>query len=246
VIVDLATPLPVTAIRIAWAEPFARKYLVQYWTGDDPIRKPTAGVWQTFAGGSVSDGKGGSALLRLATEPVTVQWLRIMMMESSNTCAGDAADKRNCVGYAMREIYLGTTTADGKFHDVIRHTPDQDQTATFCSSVDPWHAPQDLNERAGDQVGFDLFLYERRYARAASHDSDRDDYNTPEDAAVQIAYIEKRGYPISYVEMGEEPDGHYTPPGDYAALYVEFAAALHHVDPKLKLGGPIFTGEQRY
>ena len=38
-------------------------------------------------------------------------------------------------------------------------------------------------------------------------------YGTPEDAAAEISYIEKRGYPISYVEMGEEPDGHYTHAG---------------------------------
>ena len=41
-------------------------------------------------------------------------------------------------------------------------------------------------------------------------------YATPEDSAAEIAYIEKRGYPIAYVEMGEEPDGHYMPPEDYA------------------------------
>ena len=67
-------------------------------------------------------------------------------------------------------------------------------------------------------------------------------YATPEDSVAEIAYIEKRGYPISYVEMGEEPDGHYTPPEDYAALYVQWATALHKLDPKLQLGGPIFTG----
>ena len=43
-------------------------------------------------------------------------------------------------------------------------------------------------------------------------------YNTPEDAAAEIKYLENRKYPISYVEMGEEPDGHYMVPEDYAAL----------------------------
>ncbi len=32
-------------------------------------------------------------------------------------------------------------------------------------------------------------------------------YGTPDDAAAEIAYVKQRGYPISYIEMGEEPDG---------------------------------------
>jgi hypothetical protein len=67
-------------------------------------------------------------------------------------------------------------------------------------------------------------------------------YDTPENAVAEISYIEKRGYPISYVEMGEEPDGKHTLPEDYAALCLQWATALHRVDPKLKLGGPIFEG----
>jgi len=243
VFLDLASPLPVTAIRIAWAEPFATQYEVQYWTGEDPIKKPTLGVWQTFPGGLVNDGKGGNATLQLAKEPVSVQWVRILMTQSSNTCdTHGSADKRNCVGYAIRELYLGTTTDDGKFHDLIRHTADQDQTATYCSSVDPWHAPEDLDERAGDQVGFDLFFTSGVTRKLPAMIPIAMIYGTPEDAAAEIAYLEKREYVISYVEMGEEADGHYTPPEDYAALYMQFAAALHRVDAKLKLGGPIFTG----
>jgi hypothetical protein len=216
---------------------------VQYWTGDDPIKKPTLGVWQTFPGGFVVDGKGGNAILQLATEPVSVQWVRILMTQSSNTCdTHGAADKRNCVGYAIGELYLGTTTADGKFHDLIRHTADQDQTATYCSSVDPWHQPDDLDERAGEQVGFDLFFTSGVTRKLPAMIPIAMIYGTPGDAAAEIAYIEKRGYGVSYVEMGEEADGHYTPPEDYAALYLQFAAALHGVDAKLKLGGPIFTG----
>lgn len=246
VFLDLANSLPVSAIRIAWAEPYAVNYEVQYWTGEDPIKKPTLGVWVTFPGGAVREAKGGSVTLQLADQPIAVQWVRILMRRSSNTCdTHGSTDKRNCVGYAIRELYLGTTTAGGKFHDVIRHTADQDQTATYCSSVDSWHTPEDLDEHAGEQLGMDYFFTSGVTRKLPAMIPIAMIYNTPEDAAAELAYVEKQGYPVSYVEMGEEPDGHYTPPEDDAALYIQFAAALHRVDPKLKLGGPVFTGQNK-
>lgn len=246
VIMDLASRHPVAAIRIAWAEPHAKRYLVQYWTGIDmldPIKHPTLGVWQTFPGGNVTNGEGGTVTLELSSVPVLVQYVRILMTESSNTCdTHGQEDPRNCVGYSIRELYLGDTTADGNFHDLVRHTLDQDQTATYCSSVDPWHQPSDLDEEAGDQVGFDLFFTSGFTRGLPAMIPIAMLYGTPEDSAAEIAYIEKRGYPVSYVEMGEEPDGHYTNPEDYASLYIQWASALHKVDPKLRLGGPVFTG----
>src|SRR6266571_4286354 len=192
---DLSSKQDITAIRIAWAEPFATKYAVQYWTGEDPIRKPAQGSWQAFPGGVVTNGKGGNATLQLATAPVSVQWVRIWMTASSNTCdSHGSADKRNCLGYAIHEVYLGTTTADGTFHDLLRHTPDQDQTATYCSSVDPWHEPGDLAEKAGDQIGFDLFYTSGVTRGLPAMIPIAMLYNTPEDAAAEIAYLEKRGY----------------------------------------------------
>jgi hypothetical protein len=243
VFVDLASPRPLNAIRIAWADPYARRYVVQYWTGEDPIKKPTLGAWIAFPNGVVNDGHGGNPVIQLSVAPINVQYLRILMTQSSNTCdSHGSADRRNCLGYAIRELFIGTTSSDGKFHDLVLHTPDQGQTATYCSSVDPWHETADLEERAGDQVGFDLF-YTSGYTRGLpAMIPIAMLYATPEDSVAEIAYIEKRGYPISYVEMGEEPDGHYTPPEDYAALYVQWATALHKLDPKLRLGGPIFTG----
>jgi len=246
VIVDLAAKRDISAIRIHWGEPYATHYLVQYFTGEDPIKKPTAGVWQTFPNGSITDGKGGSAVLRLVSAPIPVQHIRILMTASSNTCdTHGSADKRNCMGYAIRELYIGTTSPDGQFHDLVRHTPDQDQTMTFCSSVDPWHEPANLDEKAGDQVGFDLFFTGGYTRGLPAMIPIAMIYSTPEDAVAELSYLEHRGYPISYVEMGEEADGHYTPPEDYAEIYLQFAAALHRFDPKLKLGGPIFTGVNR-
>ena len=243
VVVDLKEKDLVDAIRIDWAAPYAKHFAVQFWTGVDPINKPTEGVWATFPAGAISEGKGGEETIRLTQIPAMVQFLRVVMTESSNTCDGDGpSDPRNCVGYAIRELSVGTLSADGGLHDVVRHTPDQDQTTTYCSSVDPWHTTDDLLSQRQAQVGFDLF-----YTSGITHGLPAMIpiamlYGQPEDAAAQIRYIEARGYPISYVEMGEEADGQYTQPEDYAALYLEFAAALHQVDPKLKLGGPAFQG----
>jgi hypothetical protein len=245
VVLDLSIRQPISAIRIQWAQPYAKRYVVQYWVGgDDPMRKPGAGVWKAFPLGQVNAGAGGTEVLRLASAPIEVQWLRISMSESSNTCdAAQAGDVRNCVGYAIGEVSLGTQAPDGRFHDVVRHTPDQDQTATYCSSVDPWHAAADLDEQAGDQVGFDLFYRSGLTRGLPAMVPIAMLYNTPEDAVNQLRYLKARGYPVSYVEMGEEADGHYTTPEDYAALYMQFAAALHREDPSLKLGGPVFTGQ---
>lgn len=246
IVLDLAQPQPVSSIRIAWGEPYATHYVVQYWTGDDPIRLPTRGVWQTFPQGAVIASKGGTETVRLVAAPVAVRFLRIWMTESSNTCDADGpADPRNCVGYAIRELYLGTATDDGTFHDSLRHTPDQEQTTTYCSSVDPWHQASDLGSTRQAQMGFDLFFTSGVTRGLPAMIPVAMLYDTPDNAVAEIAYIENRHYPISYVEMGEEADGQYMLPEDYAALYVQWAAALHRLDPTLKLGGPSFQGVNR-
>ncbi len=244
VVMDLAQMQQVNSIRIAWGEPYARRYVVQYWTGDD-IRAVTRGTWQTFPQGTVTDGKGRTETIRLSGSPVGVRFVRIWMTESSNTCGADGAssnDPRDCVGYAIRELYLGTTTEDGAFHDILRHTPDQEQTTTYCSSVDPWHEASDLGSTKQAQVGFDLFFTSGVTRGLPAMVPVALLYDTPDNAAAEIAYLKKRGYPISYVEMGEEADGQYMLPEDYAALYLQWATAIHRVDPALKLGGPSFEG----
>jgi hypothetical protein len=247
VVLDMAQAQAVNSIRIAWGEPYARRYVVQYWTGDDPIHTPTRGTWQTFSQGAVPEGKGRVETIRLSGSPVAVRFVRLRMTESSNTCAADGSadpksDPRNCVGYAIRELYLGTSTEDGAFHDILRHTQDQEQTTTYCSSVDPWHQASDLGSTKQAQVGFDLFFTSGVTRGLPAMVPVAMLYDTPDNAAAEIAYLKKRNYPISYVEMGEEADGQYMLPEDYAALYLQWATAIHRVDPALKLGGPSFQG----
>ena len=248
VVIDLGAKAPVNALRIAWADPYARAYRVQFWLGEDAMDDPGNGEWKDFRSGEVKKGEGGTPTLRLDFSPVPARFVRILMTESSNTCdSHGASDHRNCVGYAIRELYLGTENARSEFKDLLHHSPDQQQTATYCSSVDPWHEPSNLlvapdRMESGDQPGFDLFFTSGITRGLPAMIPVAMLYGTPEDSAAEIAYIEKRGYPISYIEMGEEADGQYMVPEDYAALYLQWATALHRVDPALKLGGPVFEG----
>src|SRR5215470_10533330 len=70
---DLDTPQRVDAIRIAWADPYATDYEVQFFTGEDPIRAPNRGLWQSFPFGSITHAKGGTATIRLASSPRPVR-----------------------------------------------------------------------------------------------------------------------------------------------------------------------------
>ena len=249
IVIDLEQKQDVDAIRIAWAEPYARKYKIQYWAGTgDAMDEQDKGRWNTFAGGSVSKGEGGTVNLKLAPTATNTRYVRILMTESSNTCdSHGASDRRNCAGYAIRELYLGSMDGQEHFKDILRHSPDQKQSLTYCSSVDPWHEPSDLylapdRMESGDQPGFDLFFTSGITRGLPAIVPVAMLYGTPEDAAAQMAYLKKRGYPIEYVELGEEPDGQYMTPEDYGALYLQWASALHRVDQSFKLGGPIFQG----
>jgi F5/8 type C domain len=249
IVIALEKKQSVDAIRVQWAEPFARDFQVQYWEGDgDAMDEPDKGIWKTFPSGTMSDGNGGDAVTRLSSTPVLTKFVRVWMTRSSNTCdSHGSADRRNCRGYAISEIYLGTEDENHSFHDLIHHSPDQQQTLTLCSSVDPWHEPSDLyvasdRMESGDQPGLDLFFRSGITGGLPAIIPVAMLYSTPEDAAAQMSYVKKRGYPVSYIEMGEEADGQYMLPEDYGALYLEFAAALHGVDAGFKLGGPAFQG----
>ncbi len=262
VVIDLGAHESISAIKIDWAEPYALSYELQYWAPEkkngesagNPMEHPTSGVWTAFRGvalpvlqAGITNGQGGRTHIPLPSTPVPVRYLRIWMTESSNTAytgtnaLHDPKDPRSAAGYAIREIYVGGMTPAGEFVDLVQHRADQNQTVTQCSSIDPWHSESDIDP-LGDQTGLDLFFTSGITNNLPAMIPISLLYGTPDDAAAQMAYLKKRGYPISYVEMGEEPDGQYMLPEDYAELYLQFATAMHRVDPNLKLGGPVFEG----
>ena len=58
VVIDFALPQEIDAIQIAWANPYATKYVVEYWTGkEDALSKPTAGLGCNFPQGEVTGGR---------------------------------------------------------------------------------------------------------------------------------------------------------------------------------------------
>ena len=244
VVVDLQAEKPVSAIRIQWANPYATKYQVEYWAGTEALNFDAGpkGEWKVFRSGALNAAKGGTVTLKLSDGPVSTRYLRVLMTESSNTCDEHGPeDVRNCVGYAIQQIQAGTIDG-GRFVEVSK-APTEKLTTYCVSSIDPWHSAEDVNDSGSYQhTGFDLLFTRGLTNNLPAMVPVTMLYGTPEDAAAQIAYIEKRGYNLGYVEMGEEPDGKHAMPEDYGALYIQWATALHKVDPKLKLGGPVFEG----
>jgi F5/8 type C domain len=245
VVVDFNTDKPVSAVRIQWENPYAVVYQVEYWTGADALDfdEGPNGQWHTFPFGAIKAGRGGTVTLKLADTPVSTRFVRILMSQSSNSCDEHGSeDVRNCLGYAIQQIAAGTMDSKGGFTEITK-APNERLTTYCVSSIDPWHSAADVNDSGMFQhSGFDIFFTSGLTNNLPAMIPVTVLYGTPEDAAAEIAYIEKRGYRISYIEMGEEPDGKHAMPEDYATLYLQWATAIHAVDPALKLGGPVFEG----
>jgi hypothetical protein len=250
IVIEFKRPELINAIRLLWGEPFAKRYRIQYGEFDDvsDIALSPAGTWRDFPGSafagsadvSSANGRNSDALIRLSQKPIKTRWLRILMTESSQTSSAATPEVRDRLGFAVREVYAGVVDGKGRFHDGIRHAANRwKQTVIHVSSTDPWHRETDLDESV-EQLGFD-----RTFHSGLSNDlpvllPTGLAYDAPENAANEIRYLRNRGYSFDKVELGEEPDGQYITPEDFGALYLQWATAIHSVDPSLKLGGPSF------
>lgn len=238
--VDLGYVAPVREIRLLWGAPYPRRYDVEYWDGDQTqlIDDNPRGRWRRFDGGGVTGGTGGDAVLRLSRTPIETRFLRVVMFESSHTASGGNGDPRDSLGFALREIYAGDRDSSGAFHDIINHdTLAAKQSVMLVSSTDPWHRAVDRDTGTA-QPGFDLIFHTGITRGMPMLVPTGLLFDTPENAAAELRFLRRRHYPTAGIELGEEPDGQRVTPEDYATLYLQFARALHAVDPRARLGGP--------
>jgi hypothetical protein len=247
IVIEFEKPLEINAVRILWGEPFAERYRIQYGNFDDvsDIALSSASTWRDFphsefVGGANYRKKSRGDLLRVANDPIRTRWLRVEMIESSGTTTSLTNDIRDRVGFAVREVYAGTIDQSGNFHDRIHHAADRRrQTIIHVSSTDPWHRETDLDTSV-EQPGLDRTFHSGLTNDLPALLPTGLAYDTPENAANEIRYLRQRGYRFDRIELGEEPDGQYITPDDFGALYLQWADAIHRVDPNVKLGGPSF------
>jgi len=250
VVLDFRAVVPIDAIRIRWAAPFATRFVVQRWApsdsddardmrehpGDESI---ALGHWVAFEHGAAV-GHGGDQLVRVADRPIDTRLVRVLMTETSHTALPGSTDPRDSIGVAIREIGAGTMNPDGTLHDIVKRGRSKTtQTITYASSTDPWHRASDRDPDT-EQPGFDR-VYRSGITRGRPMLVPVGVlYDTPENAAASLRFLRARGYPVAGIEMGEEPDGQGVAPADYAALYLADADALHHVAPDVPLGAAGF------
>ena len=254
VIIDIGSPKVIDGIQLHFSDPYARSYRIQYWSGADAIDDPSHGAWKPFDNGIVQN----ATLLEASTARTInarrpVRFVRVLLEESSNTCdSHGSSDVRNCVGYAISEINIGRLDSLHQLHDVLIHNKcggekpgvgrcGLRQSGTYVSSVDPWHDGS-LRVTNQEQPGLDLIARSGLTRNIPAFYPVPMLYSTPENAVAELRYLHARGYALGGIELGEEPDGQYAEPEDYAALYVQWARALRAIDPSTPLGGPIFSG----
>jgi F5/8 type C domain len=239
IVIDLGSRKPVNSIRIQWGLPYARQFHIEYWSGNDPMHLhiDRTDEWQTFPQGVVSDCTGADETLRFSNSTIPAQFIRVVMTHGSGSTAQSSADIRDRLGFAVREISIGRTDKNGRFEDYVIHNPQHHQTVIYVSSTDPWHRAEDINYRT-EQPGLDFILQSNLTNHLPVLVPVGVFYDIPENAVNEIQYLLARKYPLEGVELGEEPDGQWATPEDYAVLYVATAKSLQKLSARLKIGGP--------
>lgn len=233
IVLDLKVPKRLNELRIQWMEPYATRFRVEYVESDR-----VDGVWRSARQITHAKQHPGTNIIRFA--PFSAQKIRIDLIASSEKAPADSHDRRDGMGFAVAEVSAGLTTPDGRFHDEVKHgTNNMAQTIAFVSSTDPWHRAIDQDDRV-EQPGFDLVLQRGLDQGQPVLMSTGCLYDTPDNVANEIRWLRSRHIPLRGIELGEEPDGNWGDPTQFAELYMQVASKVRSVYPDARLGGPSF------
>jgi hypothetical protein len=242
IIVDLGKIKDLNAFRIKWGNPFPLSFKIDYAQDVDPeyFDPYQTGIWHAFPKNIFDNPEGENRLVSLSNKPHPIRFIRISFTESSYTTSGKSADIRDGLGFAIKEIQIGLIDKNGKFHDWMRHSPDHRQSTIYVSSTDPWHRAQDLDLNV-EQVGIDRFFASGLSAGQPALMPVALLYDTPENVLAMVHYLKSKNYPVTELEMGEEPEGQLISPVDYAALYSQWGKRIKSAYPAIRMGGPGFA-----
>ena len=81
--------------------------------------------WRLFPNGALNRGSGGDESVRLCAKAIPVRFVRVVMSRSSQTSTPPSDDIRDRLGFAIREIELGSIDSRNRFHDYIHHAADR-------------------------------------------------------------------------------------------------------------------------
>ena len=247
--IDMGRSVALDTLEIHWADPYAASFRVEYcsYNSDDGLFDSHDGIWHPFPHGAALHSRGGNQFVHLSDRPIQTRFLRILLLSSSLTRLHPGQDIRDAVGFAVREIKAGVHRADGGLSDLLRHGRSARQQSTvWVSSTDPWHRESDIDVRT-EQPGIDRIYHCGLTNGLPAMMPVAPLYDTPENGAALVKYLVERKYPVTQIEIGEEPDGQNVSPEDFAALYMEMAIAVKHVAPRVITGGPsLQTSTQGY
>ena len=245
-VADLGRGRPIDGVRIRWGQPYARAFRIQYWEGKDsrPEDIRPTGRWRDFSPRAWLTGQPGTQVVKLSARPFETRYIRLLLNRSSHTAPAESSDPRDSVGFAIRELEIGKWSATGLLVDAVRHGASAArQSRMLVSSTDPWHRASDRDADV-EQPGLDLIFRSDLTAGQSVMLPVGVLYDTPDNAAALVRYGRARGFSVGRIELGEEPDGQYVAPEDYAALYAQAARALRRVDSTVLLGGPSWQDDE--
>jgi hypothetical protein len=245
VYIDLgATNITVSAVTIAWGNPHASSFVVQYYNGNNqPNSSPSESIWNNTSASTVT---GAGGIQGVVFNPVAARYLRILMTAASGSVTANLGSV-TVMGpaYAIAEIhaYNGNTLVSSNAGSSTS------QSQGVVSSTDP---ASSLNYTTGPPGSTDFESYMTYIHKFSPNAIPMITVNfgtgTPSEAASWVYYANvTKGYGVQYWQIGNETEGTWEtggpiPTQDYVRRYIEYYDAMKAVDPTIIITGPVAGG----